>query len=249
MQLRLYRNDGKGNFDIDPAAFPNTGMNISVAITDDFNGDGYPDLFIGGRSTPQNYGLPPESYLFVNDGHGHFTDIAPAKNPDIAHIGMVTGAVLADLDGDKEKELVLTGEWMSPRIFSVKKDRLEEIKTNLSNMYGWWRTVAVLPALPSLRGARCFRGLGRSLGVGGRCLRRATIGRSRFSASFHRGALRFGPWTGRRGLSPVHSTALPHNRRLRHGPTSSLLSELSLREVRLQSVRQEFRRLLLTALG
>ncbi len=143
MQLRLYKNDGKGNFDIDFSAFPNTGMNIGVAIAEDFNHDGFPDLFIGGRSDPRNYGVDPSSYIFINDGKGHFTDIAKTKNPDIAHIGMVTGAVWADITGDAEKELIITGEWMAPRIFSFKKDHFEEIKTNLSDMIGWWQTVTV----------------------------------------------------------------------------------------------------------
>ncbi|MBO9682548.1 MAG: CRTAC1 family protein, partial [Flavisolibacter sp.] len=31
LQLRLFKNDGKGNFSLDAAAFPSTGMNISVA--------------------------------------------------------------------------------------------------------------------------------------------------------------------------------------------------------------------------
>ncbi|MES2004929.1 MAG: VCBS repeat-containing protein [Bacteroidota bacterium] len=143
MQLRLYKNDGKGNFEIDVTAFPNTGMNIGVAIAEDFNGDGYPDLFIGGRSDPRNYGIDPSSYLFVNDGKGHFTDIAKTKNPDIANIGMVTGAVWADVTGDSKKELIITGEWMAPRIFSFNKDHFEEQKSNLQNMLGWWQTVAV----------------------------------------------------------------------------------------------------------
>jgi len=141
MQLRLYRNDGKGNFEIDAGAFPNTGMNISVAIANDFNGDGYPDLFVGGRSMPQNYGLYPSSYLFVNDGHGHFTDVAATKNPDISHIGMVTGAVWADITGGRQKDLVITGEWMSPRVFSYTGDHFSEVRTNLGHLYGWWQTV------------------------------------------------------------------------------------------------------------
>jgi hypothetical protein len=143
MQLRLYKNDGKGNFAIDVNAFPNTGMNISVAISEDFNHDGYPDLFIGGRNDPRNYGVDPESYIFLNDGKGHFTDIAKTKNPDIAYIGMVTGAAWADITGDAQKELVITGEWMAPRIFSFNKDHFEEVKTNLSDMLGWWQTVTV----------------------------------------------------------------------------------------------------------
>ncbi len=35
----------------------------------------------------------------MNDGKGNFSDIAKARNPDIANIGMVTGAVWADLTG------------------------------------------------------------------------------------------------------------------------------------------------------
>lgn len=143
MQLRLFRNDGKGNFEIDVAAFPNAGMNISVAIAEDFNNDGFPDLFVGGRSDPRNYGADPSSYIFLNDGKGHFADIAKTKNPDIANIGMVTGAVWADLTGDTKKELIITGEWMTPRIFSFSGDHFVEVKTNLTDLFGWWQTIAV----------------------------------------------------------------------------------------------------------
>lgn len=146
LQLRLFKNDGKGNFSLDPSAFPDVGMNISVAIANDFNGDGYPDLFIGARSFPQVYGADPESFLFVNDGHGHFTDIARTKNPDIANIGMVCDAVWADVAGDPQKELIITGEWMAPRIFSYNKnkERFEELQsTGLQDLFGWWQTVAV----------------------------------------------------------------------------------------------------------
>ena len=146
LQLRLFKNDGKGNFELDAAAFPNTGMNISVVITNDFNGDGYPDLFIGARSFPEVYGINPTSFLFVNDGNGHFTDMAKTKNPDIAHLGMVCDAVWADIAGDLQKELIIVGEWMTPRVFSYNKskDKFEEIQnTGLQNLYGWWQTVAV----------------------------------------------------------------------------------------------------------
>ncbi len=145
MQNRLFKNDGKGNFTLDADAFgnSNSGMNTAVAIAYDFNHDGYPDLFVGGRSVPREYGSSPSSYLFVNDGKGHFTDMAKTKNPDIAHIGMVTGAVWADVAGDKEKELVIVGDWMTPRIFSFNGDHFEEVKTNLSDMFGWWESIAV----------------------------------------------------------------------------------------------------------
>ena len=141
LQIRLFKNDGKANFELDPAAFPNNNSNISVAIANDFDNDGDMDVFMGGRNVPQVYGINPASYVFVNDSKGHFTDMATTKNPDIAQVGMVTGAVWADVAGDAKKELVIVGEWMAPKIFSFIKDHFVEIKTNLGNMNGWWQTV------------------------------------------------------------------------------------------------------------
>lgn len=141
MQNRLLKNDGKGNFVLDAEAFPNNGMNTGVAVAHDFDGDGDMDLFVGGRSTPRNYGVPPSSFMYVNDGKGRFTDIAKIKNPDIAKIGMVTSAVWADVTGDAQKELIIAGQWMAPRIFSYNGDRFVETKTALSDLYGWWQTV------------------------------------------------------------------------------------------------------------
>ena len=72
-----------------------------------------------------------------------FTDIAEKKNPDIAKIGMVTGAAWVDLTGDKKEELIIVGEWMAPRIFSFEADHFTEIKSNLSQLLGWWEALAV----------------------------------------------------------------------------------------------------------
>lgn len=143
LQLRLFKNDGKGNFTIDTNAFPNVSMNIAVAAVYDFTNDGYPDLFVGARSYPFFYGKDPVSFLFVNDGKGHFRDIAASVNPEISKIGMVTDAVWADMDTDGKKDLVIVGEWMTPRIFSYKQNHFVESKTNLDQYFGWWQTVAV----------------------------------------------------------------------------------------------------------
>jgi hypothetical protein len=77
----------------------------------------------------------------VNNGNGQFTDMAKAKNPDMATIGMVTGAIWANVGGDEAKELIITGEWMAPRIFSYQGDRFTEVKNNLAELYGLWQTV------------------------------------------------------------------------------------------------------------
>ncbi|MDQ3843890.1 MAG: VCBS repeat-containing protein [Bacteroidota bacterium] len=140
-QNRLYRNDGKGNFEFVVNAFPAGGMNTAIAIAHDFDGDGDLDLFVGSRSVPINYGAVPQSFLYVNDGTGKFMDIAKAKNTAIANVGMVTGAVWSDVTGDGKKELVVVGEWMAPRIFTNQGEHFTELKTNLSDLYGWWQTV------------------------------------------------------------------------------------------------------------
>ena len=142
MQVRLFTNDGKGNFTINTSAFPNMGMNISVAINNDFNNDGYVDLFIGARSYPGIFGKDPQSYLFINDGKGHFSDIAQTVNKDIANIGMVTSAVWANIIGDDKKELVIVGEWMAPRIFNFSTNHFIEVTTNLNEMYGMWQSMS-----------------------------------------------------------------------------------------------------------
>jgi hypothetical protein len=138
---RLYKNDGKGNFEIDTDAFPLSGMNISVAIANDFDGDGDNDLFVGGRSVPQQYGISPQSYLYLNSGNGRFADVTAAKCPELGTLGMVTGAVWENVYGDVQKELVVTGEWMTPRIFGYGSGKFEEIKTDLQQTSGWWQTI------------------------------------------------------------------------------------------------------------
>ena len=144
LQHRLYINDGHGEFSIDTKAFPPNDMNISVAVHYDFDGDGDEDLYVGGRSVPYHYGVTPRSYVYRNDGRGHFTEMVEGAG-DLLQAGMITGAVWADVNADAGRELVITGEWMTTRIFSYNKvhDRFEEQKdTGLEKLWGWWQTVS-----------------------------------------------------------------------------------------------------------
>ncbi len=143
LQHRLYLNDGKGNFSKSDIAFPENSSNISVAVANDYDADGDLDLFVGGRSLSYNYGANPTSSIFENDGKAHFTDVTKTKASAIEKIGMVTDAVWANVTGDANKELVIVGEWMSPKIFSYNNGKFTETTTNLNNMNGWWQTVKV----------------------------------------------------------------------------------------------------------
>ncbi|WP_162945072.1 FG-GAP repeat domain-containing protein, partial [Flavisolibacter nicotianae] len=141
LQHRLYKNDGRGNFSVDVAAFPLNNMNIACAAAYDYDGDGDEDLFVGSRSVPRLYGQVPQSYLYQNDGQGHFRDVAP---PALSSVGMVTAAAWADVTGDGKKDLIVTGEWMATRIFSYQKGNFEELKTTgLEGLLGWWQSLSV----------------------------------------------------------------------------------------------------------
>jgi enediyne biosynthesis protein E4 len=141
LQHRLYINDGKGNFTKSLNNFSENSSNISVAVAYDYDTDGDQDLFMGGRSLSYNYGANPTSYIYENDGKGRFTDVTKTKAATIEKIGMVTDAVWADVVGDTKKELVIVGEWMSPKVFLYTNGKFVESNTNMSNMNGWWQTI------------------------------------------------------------------------------------------------------------
>lgn len=143
LQHRLFKNDGNGNFALTASAFPANKDNISVATANDFDRDGDLDLFVGGGFVTGSYGSPAQSHIYVNDGRGNFSDMPADKCKGIGNAGMVTGAAWADLDGDQNAELIITGEWMSPSVFKYTGTGFTEWITNLSAYSGWWQTVAV----------------------------------------------------------------------------------------------------------
>jgi len=144
-QDRLYLNDGKGNLVKAVGALPAMLVSKSCARVGDFNGDGKPDLFVGGRNSGSKYPEAPKSFILINDGKGHFTDQIKKIAPEIEHIGMVTDAAVVDLNGDKKQDLVLVGDWMPISVFLNQGGKLE----NATDKYfdkpcnGWWNSVKV----------------------------------------------------------------------------------------------------------
>jgi hypothetical protein len=145
LQDRLYLGDGKGHFSRAADALPVMRVAKSCVRVTDVNGDGYPDVFVGGRVIPGNYPQPPASYLLINDGKGHFTDRTVELAPALRNIGMVTDAAWADLDGDGKKELILVGEWMPVKVFRVENGRLTDHTRDYfdKELSGWWNRLAV----------------------------------------------------------------------------------------------------------
>ena len=141
---RLYVNRGGGKFVRDAGALPTMLGSKAAVKAADFNGDGRPDLFVGGRLTPRGYPLPTRSYLLRNDG-GRFTDVTEEVAPELAKPGgMVTDAVWIDFDGDGRPDLVTAGEWMPLQFFHNEGKRLKNVtgSTHLPSLRGWWFSLA-----------------------------------------------------------------------------------------------------------
>jgi len=145
LQDELLLGDGKGNFRRSENALPKMLVSKSCVRVADINGDGYPDLFVGGRVIPGRYPETPVSYILINDGKGHFSDQTANICPALVKPGMVTDAAWIDLDGNKQPDLVVVGEWMPVRIFTNEHGRLKEAtKQYLGKSYsGWWNCLTV----------------------------------------------------------------------------------------------------------
>jgi enediyne biosynthesis protein E4 len=133
---RIYLNDGKEKFYKKEDAFENVLVTASCVSVFDFNKDGYPDMFVGGRAVPWEYGQTPKSYLLQNDGTGKFTDVTDKLAKGLASLGMVTDAEWVDLDRDGDKDLVVCCEWRGIDVFLNENGVF--IKKELTEKKGWW---------------------------------------------------------------------------------------------------------------
>jgi hypothetical protein len=145
LQDRLYINQGNGRFVRDARALPEMLTSKSVVRVGDYNGDGRPDLFVGGRLTPRKYPYPTRSYILRNDGGGHFTDVTQQVAPMLIDPGgMITDAAWVDFDGDGRLDLVTVGEWMPIQFLKNEGNRFTDVTqaTGLPSDRGWWFSVA-----------------------------------------------------------------------------------------------------------
>jgi hypothetical protein len=138
---RLYMNDGKGHFKRS-GNIPSITLNKSAVAAADVNKDGYPDIFVGGAPDAFKFGQIPESYLLMNDGHGHYQK-ASIPN-ELKYAGMIRSAAFADLDNDGWPDLVVAGEWMPVKIFMNKKGKLiKPHQPQIDKLSGWWQKVTL----------------------------------------------------------------------------------------------------------
>jgi hypothetical protein len=150
---------GQSNYEdgssIDPAGQLSdlTGSNSVVAIPGqvsstgpmamtDLQGDGNLSLFVGGRVVPGKYPSPASSIVY-DFKDGKFLPSA-AQSPTLTHLGLASGAVFSDCNGDGYPDLIVSCEWGPIRVFLNENGSLKEATHSLGfdKFRGWWHGVA-----------------------------------------------------------------------------------------------------------
>lgn len=141
---RLYFNDGKGNFSFASGNIPNIKVSGQKVLSHDINYDGWMDLIVFGRQTPEAYPISPSSHILINK-KGTFIDKTKDFSAEFEELGMVTDAVFVNVDSDEEKELIVVGEWMPITFFDLIDGKLVNITQQMGteNSVGWWNSIEV----------------------------------------------------------------------------------------------------------
>ena len=139
---RLYINDGSGKFAYEANRLPALHISTGVVLPFDYDADGDMDLFIGERFIPRDYPAPGSGFLLENQ-RGQFVEVTDHLAPDFSKLGLITDAIDTDLDQDGKADLLITGEWMTPKVFLNEEHGFVDhtVEYGLDSLHGWWFSI------------------------------------------------------------------------------------------------------------
>ena len=117
------------------------GSTVGSVTLGDFNGNGYPDLFLGGTITPGRYPEPATSRLYINNGETF--QPYPLNRQIFDNVSLISGALFSDINGDGKPELLLSEFWGTLRVFAWENERVVETTSEygFEKYQGWWTSV------------------------------------------------------------------------------------------------------------
>lgn len=134
----LYLNDGSGAFEKVPLEGMTGSTSVLLELEPHFL---YAHLFVGGRTVPGAYPLPPVSYV-VEDMDGTPGVWASDSAAEQGSSRMITGAA-AIWHTDQDPRVVVVGEWMEPVFpFIDEEGDLAKVCPGF-DLRGWWQHIAV----------------------------------------------------------------------------------------------------------
>jgi hypothetical protein len=125
-----------------PVVGADAGINPGALAVADIDGDGELDLFIGGQGIPGRH--PQASRSLVLRARNGELQIDPERTRAVAGLGIVTGAIFTDVNGDGRPDLVAASSPGSLTVFLNTGGTLQEAtrRVGLVSGTGLWTGVA-----------------------------------------------------------------------------------------------------------
>ncbi|MCH9659577.1 MAG: VCBS repeat-containing protein [Bacteroidetes bacterium] len=139
--VRLYLNNGQGEFTKTNLDLPPSSKNIAVIAPNDVDGDGDIDVFLGSRSIIGIYGIDPDHTYLENMGDGTFKNTFRETAVATKQSGMITDATWVDLNNSKAQELITVSDWGAPAIYANENGKLVKKASSLDALSGWWNSI------------------------------------------------------------------------------------------------------------
>jgi hypothetical protein len=124
-------------FKRDDLVIPQLDLNTSCVVSQDYDGDGDVDLFVGHLSKKNDFGAKVPSFLLKNDGRGNFS-----IDPTFELSSMVTDAIWTDVNSDGWNDLIISTHWDFPKIYLNDKGTLSKPEA-LDGLNGLWQSTGV----------------------------------------------------------------------------------------------------------